>query len=211
MEGCCIFNQNKQVTCKEEERLHAIRYCGLNTIIKSSQKRKDTLHLQLIPPEEGVDEKEESCYVRHKSCKATYISKTHIQRYLKSHGIEITDYPARTLRSSIETPSFIWKQHCLFCGEDCDVHRDKKHPDRWRPAYESHTSDRGAAGTFKEAIIKMCDKRDDQWSDEVQTRLSDRRSSYDLHNADARYHDDCRKNFMRIKKQKLQTVKMCLK
>ena len=98
-----------------------------------------------------------------------------------------------TLHSSIETPSFIWKQHYLFCGEDCDVHRDKKHPDGWRPAYESHTSDRGAAGTFKEVIIKMCDERDDQWSDEVRTRLSDRRS----------YHDDCRKNFMRIKKQKL--------
>ena len=91
MEGCCIFNQNKQVTCKEEESLHAIRYCGLNTT-KSSQKRKDTLHLQLIPPE-GVDEKEESCYVSHKSCKATYISKTHIKRYRKSHGIEINDYP----------------------------------------------------------------------------------------------------------------------
>ena len=32
--------------------------------------------------------------------------------------------------------------------------------------------------------------------------MNDRRCSYDLHSADARYHDDCRKNFMRIKRRK---------
>ena len=131
MEGdCCIFKQNKQVLCKGGDSLHAIRYGGLNTIIKSSKKRKDTLHLQLIPPSEDVDEREESSYVSHKTCKQTYISTHHINRYLKSQVNEIDNIPRRTLRSSIETSSFVWKQHCLFCGENCDVQRDKKHPDR---------------------------------------------------------------------------------
>ena len=51
--------------------------------------------------------------------------------------------------------------------------------------------------------MTACDERGDKWSDEVRTRLNDRRSSHDLHTADARYHEECRKKFMRFKKAKL--------
>ena len=44
--------------------------------------------------------------------------------------------------------------------------------------------------------MTACDERGDKWSDEVRTRLNDRRSSHDLHTADARYHEECRKKFI---------------
>ena len=47
--------------------------------------------------------------------------------------------------------------------------------------------------TFKEIILEVCDKRQDEWSDEVRLRISDTRCLKDLHTADARYQDDCRK------------------
>ena len=43
--------------------------------------------------------------------------------------------------------------------------------------------------------MKICDERDDEWASKVRVRLSDTRANHDLHAADARYHDDCRKNF----------------
>ena len=45
----------------------------------------------------------------------------------------------------------------------------------------------------------MCDIRGDPWAEEVRVRLSDSRCASDLHAADGRYHEDCRKNFTRLK------------
>ena len=35
---------------------------------------------------------------------------------------------------------FNWKEHCLFCGEDCHVLKDPKNPSRWRKVYFCRTS-----------------------------------------------------------------------
>ena len=87
------------------------------------------------------------------------------------------------------------KEHCLFCGKSCSLKKDPKHPDRWRAAYLCKTSDRKTKPIYKECVLKICDEWDDEWASKVRVRLSDTRANHDLHAADARYHDDCRKNF----------------
>ena len=57
------------------------------------------------------------------------------------------------------------------------------------------TANRNQRESYKNALLKVCDERKDEWSDQVRVRLNDSRASSDLHAADARYHDDCRKNF----------------
>ena len=47
---------------------------------------------------------------------------------------------------------------------------------------------------------KVCDERNDDWADIVRVRLSDQRCQQDLHTADARYHESCRKTFMSKRK-----------
>ena len=67
----------------------------------------------------------------------------------------IATHQKRTRRSEI--PKFVWKEDCFFCGEKCDMQRDPKHPDRFRSAYECHTSDRPGVSskTFKDTVLKV--------------------------------------------------------
>ena len=59
-------------------------------------------------------------------------------------------------------------------------------------SFWSHSGKTGA--TPKEAVLERCNEREDEWGREVSVRLHGAVS--DLHAADARYHDDCRKRFM---------------
>ena len=198
----CIFKDNAQISCNADEELCNVTYQGVRTILKKCKERSDTLSVT-VPPLKTVKETSISGYKCHKNCKATYISKEHIKRHQEKKKNESSEEePQRRLRSNVHTSSFVWKQHCLFCAEDCNVERDKKNPNRWREAYECHTSDRGERGTFRFAILTVCDEREDKQSEEIRTRLSDPRCSHDLHAADARYHEDCRKKFMKFKKSK---------
>ena len=43
--------------------------------------------------------------------------------------------------------------------------------------------------------FKACETRDDNWANEVRIRLNDDRCQFDLHTADARYHENCWKVF----------------
>ena len=44
--------------------------------------------------------------------------------------------------------------------------------------------------------FQVCDIRKDGRADIVRVRLSNSRAASDLHAADARYHNDCRKSFL---------------
>ena len=54
---------------------------------------------------------------------------------------------------------FVWKVNCLFCGEKCNLQKDKKqHPDRWKESYACTTSDRGPNMlTYKDHLLKVSD------------------------------------------------------
>ena len=172
----------------------------LATIINKSNKRHDKMHYILNNVSVPHNLK---C---HGNCVSTYTSDTHIKRYLakqkyKQASGNLFDTPPppppvkRLLRS--EDTQLTWKTHCFFCVDTCSILADPKNPNRWRESYKCHTSDRGTElSTFKDAVLKVCDERGDAWAEQVRVRLSDTRCSFDLHTADARYHEDCRKNFM---------------
>ena len=69
---------------------------------------------------------------------------------------------------------------------------NKKNPSRWRPAYLVRTIDR--LKPFKDVILATCSERADSKAEEVALRVNG--AVTDLHSAEARYHDDCRKLFM---------------
>ena len=91
----------------------------------------------------------------------------------------------RSSRTSVYEPLL----HCVYCGETCDINRDPKHPDRWRPAYVRRTC-KIDGNDLKTKILEACDLRDDLSSDQVRVRVLAPIS--DLHAADVRYHNDCR-------------------
>ena len=71
---------------------------------------------------------------------------------------------------------------------------DKKNPNRWRRVLLCRTADRVDRRTFKQTIVDVIDSRQEEEGLQVKIRLMGTIS--DLHAADARYHDDCRKSFM---------------
>lgn len=202
----CLFSNNKQIKCKKDGDpvLLNLTNSGLSTVLSSSKKRQDNVHLIFSEPNLDNDPNESSGYLVHKSCKSMYVSSDHIERWQKRNKMECNNETVKSPKMSLRTTKsskFVWIKNCLFCGETCES--DPRHPDRGGKIVECHTSDRKHRITFKDTIIKYCDEREDTWGDEVRTRLNDSRCSYDLHTADARYHDKCSKNFMRVKKRKV--------
>lgn len=83
--------------------------------------------------------------------------------------------------------------------------KDKKNPSSWSPAFLCRTADRGEGQeSFKEMILRICKEHNDEWSRHVQVRVQSAVS--DLHAANARYHDDCRKSFTRNRADKSKKV-----
>ena len=161
------------------------RSAHIRTIISASKARQDgkaaDLELRLEADEQLV-------------IKSPYTSKTNIQRVLKRSGghAEETSTCKRYRRS--QTPTFNFKEHCLFCGEICLVAKDTKTPSRWKPSFLCRTAERGENKSFKQSILDICEIHQDEISHKVKMRVQAAVSN--LHASDARYHDSCRKTFM---------------
>ena len=86
--------------------------------------------------------------------------------------------------------SFDLFSNCLYCGETCDICKDPKNPNRWRPAYlcRSTVSEQDKT-SYKQYLLEKCASRDDALADEVRSRVVG--SVFDLHTAEARYQRDC--------------------
>ena len=150
----CIFHNNTQVKCSGSGELNKISKERLTSIAEKSKIRKDNLHVEI----ETLTLCENLDLACHRNCVSTYTSDTHIQRYIKRNkSLEsniLSSPPEKRTRRS-ETPKFVWKEQCFFCGDPCSVIPDPKHPDRHREAYECHTSQRPNMPTFKDAILKV--------------------------------------------------------
>ena len=114
---------------ENDATLNFVSAARLKTIFKKSKKRKDSLHKTINGL--SVDEKEKLTY--HRACVSTYTSDTHIKRAASKKASDINEPPIKRKRRS-DSREFKWKEHCLFCGEGCEVEKDEKHPERWRPA-----------------------------------------------------------------------------
>jgi hypothetical protein len=99
-----------------------------------------------------------------------------------------TPVPKRLKRQE----EFAFKEHCLFCGERCNVTIDKKNPNR---AKKSSLCQSGQT-SLKEAILDVCKKQNDDKSNAIQVRLHGAVS--DLAAVGARYHRDCASKFLSL-------------
>lgn len=190
MTGCFL---GQVYGCGESEKvLTSVGADRITTIINSSKHRQDNIHVDLEKRRQNDETLTIQC---HRDCISTYTSSWHISRHLKRSGTtpSSSQRPVkRTRRSDVE--KFEFRENCLYCGENCALKPDPKNPKRWRKALLCRTADRPGRQTFKETVLEACESRNDDWAKQVEVRLLGAVS--DLHAADARYHDDCRKIFM---------------
>ena len=124
----------------------------ISTIIKTSQKRQDDLHIEL---ERRLIEDKHLTIKCHRGCALSYTSNSHIQRHLKRiHTADLSSINGgptiaakRFCRSDL--PDFCFKRHCLFCGMDCIMDHTTKNPSRWRQVYLCRAADRGKKTTIQ--------------------------------------------------------------
>ena len=116
-----------------------------------SKKRNDDLHLRTVSSEVVLK--------THEACISRYTSDYHIEKYLKRKKTEKLANeppPVKKTRRASGVDSFVWKLHCLFCGESCLIEKDPKNPNRWRKAKECRTSDRGPnTKSYKDYLLKV--------------------------------------------------------
>ena len=184
----CFFECGNQ-----SENLITSGATRIRSMIAASHQRGDNLHEEL---QVHLDEDLTFTIKCHKSCVSSYTSRTHIQHQVVGVKPRLKREPPplkRLCRS--ELSSFVFKLHCIFCGETCSLEYDPSNPSRWRAAYLCKTASCGTG--FQDSILEVCGRQKDAWANQVEVRLQGAIS--DLHAAEVRYHDSCRKNFMLFK------------
>ena len=136
-ENVCIFKDVLECSITYELSEDYLSEAQKERVIQCSNRRKDSLH-------ETIGS---SSIQYHKNCYVIYTSNDHINRYLKRKCAEEpgTSQVKRSRRYS--TGIFDFKQHCIKCGEYCNVVKDKKYPERWKrakaSAVEQQTGEKG--------------------------------------------------------------------
>ena len=123
-ESACLFKDNTQMkTCKslmsKDGTLISISKVRLKNIVGKSKKRKDTVYLTI----NAMSAEEKVALKCHRACVSTYTSKTHVKRATKKEKDEKQSAQKRKCRS--DWNAFVWKEHCLFCGEACQIDNDE--------------------------------------------------------------------------------------
>ena len=195
MEAECHFAWKfRCIDSKKKEALVNVKAKRIENIIRCSKIYKDEIHQKL---QLQYDSDKDLTLKAHSSCVNKYVHPKEVKKALKRNQSdeEQPDAAPRKRARRSEHLRFNFLQHCIFCGENCEVKRDPKHPSRWKPAYICRQVGRQEKTmSLKEEILAKCDERDDYLAAQVQVRVSGAIS--DLHAADARYHVACRTNFM---------------
>ncbi|CAH1800640.1 unnamed protein product, partial [Owenia fusiformis] len=137
--------------------------------------------------------------VVHVHCKKEYTN-TNVISALKRKLSAPAERNSKNLRS--QEVKFNYKTNCLFCGQG-DPYQGRKTDFKLNPIM---TLD------YSSACLKICDKLNSPWSDEVKDRML---FCPDLPAADAVYHKVCSTNFRtgrdvpRIFEQSGSKVKKC--
>jgi len=101
-------------------------------------------------------------------CICTHCSPDHVRRFLKrmkesdNDNCDSSGSSSKRLRSSTEE-IFNFREHRLFCGEECQVIRPQMNLTRCR------TADRGGQISFKESVIRHA-QRSNNWGNYVSLR-----------------------------------------
>lgn len=186
----CFFEQFQKCNTLNKP-LIICRTARIKNVIACSKLRGDNI-AELLENELATNT--EYIIQCHKSCVSTYTSKHHIKRQATSAPSEKQSelqQPKRSYRS--KQPTFDFKNNCLFCGEQCQLQPDPRHPNRWKRAMRCATAGQGPHD-FKQAILRACDQRGDEQASNIRLRIQGCLS--DLHAADAIYHSSCHSKFM---------------
>ncbi len=169
----------------------------IKTMISNSKVFNDGKHVEL---QNLLDTSENPSIQVHRSCISTYCSDKTVSRAQQSNKREsdskecsIGENSTKKLRRS-GIPDFNFQTDCIYCGKECPLERDPRHPDRWKHAYQFREVEQsGSNKTLKQKILDICDQRNDEQANLVRLRVNGAAS--DLHAADARYHVNCRVTF----------------
>ncbi|KAJ8021891.1 hypothetical protein HOLleu_39220 [Holothuria leucospilota] len=187
MEQRCVFKFRYGTECDDKASLsETAGTARIESIIHASKVYGDNLHVEL---RSKLAEIENLKIYYHRNCVSRYTSKSNLKKYENEESAP----PVKRLRRSLAV--FDFKLHCLYCGEICEIHKDPKHPQRWRPAFlcrSTHADRRDKS--YKAYLLERCHSRNDRWATEVQSRIEGAVS--DLHAVDARYHRDCMSLFL---------------
>ena len=188
MEVKCLFKFRYGSECDDSQPCSSNKgRARIDSIIKASKIYLDDLHVGL---EQNLTDNEQLTIHYHKNCVSRYTSSSNTSRYTKERPV--SKPPAKKLRRS--NTSFDFFSQCLYCGEQCEISKDPRHPDRWRPAYMCRSTVSEHDRTpYNQYILHKCSDREDVWAEEVRSRVVC--SVSDLHASDARYHKDCMSRF----------------
>ena len=129
-----------------------IKTTRIQSFKEASLIRKDGLGDKI---EHGATE-----FLCHRNCISTYCSKHHLKRVVEKHKLQCDD-DIKDQKKSRRGKVFSFREHCIFCGDVCEIERPKKNPKRWKEAYLCRIADRKGKATFKEAISKRAKERND--------------------------------------------------
>ena len=183
MENQCYFKW--KYNCDDKGELTRAGPARIESVIRFSKEYKDNVHVDLV---DRLEKNPELTIEYHRSCVSTYTSQQHLSRHRKREGCTSVSasQPLKKQRRS-DVPVFRFKENCLFCGELCQMEKDKKHPDRRKKAVLCRTAYAGPGKkAFKESILEACTQRNDDIANQVRVRVEGALSV--LHAADARYH-----------------------
>ena len=157
----CFFECGNQ-----SENLITSGATRIKSIIAASHQQGDNLHEEL---QVHLD-KDSTFTIRcHKGCVSSYTSSTHIQRQVVGVKPRLKREPPPLKRlCHSELSSFVFKLHCIFCGETCRLKSDPRNPSRWRAAYLYKTASHGIGLSFKDSILEVCGRWKDAWENQVE-------------------------------------------
>jgi len=190
-DNTCFFNW--KFGCDKSGKFIVAGATRIRNIIKHSKIYCDDIHYSLQEKLENDPELTVSC---HKTCVSTYTSSQQVKRFYKRKRTQETSsyIPPKTRKKSLDSITFNFLDHCLFCSQTCAVEKDRKNPKRWRPAYQCRRIDSSGQKSMKELILEACTVRNDDWAEQVRIRVEGTIS--DLHAAGARYHVNCKAHFL---------------
>ena len=129
----CYFSKVDKYRCPKSAILSSNGLSRIQTTVECSKIYEDGLHQEL----EQLLAEDSNCTIKsHRTCVACYTSPKSTKRILKrkndvsSENLEECKVEKKCVRRS-STPIFDFRQHCIFCGEWCDVKKDCKHLGCW--------------------------------------------------------------------------------
>ncbi len=161
MAVCKICNQ----PLLDSDKTQKLGQVGANSINSANERRHSS-----IRTEKGD--------IVHTRCQQNWINRERVEAAAKA--ADSTDTAQQRLRSS--TPTFNFKEQCLFCGHVAQSCSKRRSTD----IFTVRTKD------FIDSLMKLSDRRKDSWANEVKQRII---SNPDLIAADAIYHKVCSGNF----------------